>query len=117
MARTQKKSLPIYDGGVLLIADAESINFAGAGVMGSVDGNGNVTETISGGGGGGTPVFGEIVAGNINTFTLAHTPSGTISLAANGQVLTLTTDYTIVGAVITTVNPWSAGTVIADYQY
>lgn len=62
-------------------------------------------------------VFGEIVLGDVNTFTLAHTPSGTISLAANGQVLTLAVDYTISGAIITTLSPWSAGTVVADYQY
>lgn len=66
---------------------------------------------------GNTSVFGEVVAGATNTFTLAHTPSGTISLAANGQVLTLATDYTIAGAVITTISPWSAGTVVASYQY
>lgn len=71
----------------------------------------------NGGGGGNTVVFGEVVAGATNTFTLANTPSGTIFLAANGQVLRLTEDYTIVGAVITTVAAWSAGEVIAAYQY
>lgn len=115
MARTQKKSLPIYDGGVLLVADANSINFAGS-VVGTVDANGNVTETITGGSGT-SAVFGEVVSGSVTTFTLAHTPAGTISLAANGQVLTLGTDYTISGAVITTSSSWSAGTVIANYQY
>ncbi len=64
-----------------------------------------------------TVVFGEVVAGSNTTFTLAHTPSGTISLAANGQVLTLTIDYTIAGAIITTLSPWSAGTVVASYQH
>lgn len=62
-------------------------------------------------------IFGEIVAGDTNTFTLAHTPTGTISLAANGQVLTLIVDYTISGAIITTISAWSAGSVIANYQY
>ncbi len=62
-------------------------------------------------------VFGEVVAGSNTTFTLAHVPSGTISLAANGQVLTLAVDYTIAGAIITTLSVWSAGSVIADYKY
>lgn len=65
----------------------------------------------------GNTIFGEVVAGGTNTFTLAHIPVGTIFLAANGQVLTLSTDYSIVGAVITTVSSWSAGTVIAAYSY
>lgn len=118
MARTARKRLRIYDQGVLLSNDANSIDFSGAGVSGSVDGNGNVTENIPGGGSGGANIiFGEVVAGSSTTFTLAHTPVGTISLVANGQALTLTVDYTIVGAVITTLSPWSAGTVLADYQY
>lgn len=61
--------------------------------------------------------FGEVVAGSATTFTLAHTPIGTISIAANGQVLTLATDYTISGAVVTMLTSWSAGAVVASYQY
>lgn len=64
-----------------------------------------------------TPVFGEIVAGNLNTWTLAHVPVGTIMLAANGQVLTLGVDYTIVGDIITTIAPWDVGALNASYSY
>ena len=118
MARTAgKKKIAIYDEGVLLLDDADSLNFTGSGVSGAVSSGKNIDETIPGGGGSGNVVFGEVVSGNTNTFTLAHTPAGTISLSANGQVLNLTTDYTIVGATITTVNPWSAGDLIAGYTY
>lgn len=77
----------------------------------------DVTISVTGGGGSANIIFGEVVAGSSNTFTLAHTPSGTISLSANGQVLTLTTDYTISGAVITTISSWSTGSVLASYKY
>ena len=62
-------------------------------------------------------IFGEVVSGSNTSWTLSHVPSGTIGLAANGQVLILTVDYTISGANITTLSTWSAGTVVADYQY
>lgn len=118
MARTEgAKSIAIYDDEVLLVEGVNSINFTGAGVVGSVDGDGNVTETIDGGSSSGTTVFGEVVSGNVNTFTLAHTPMGTISLSANGQVLNLTTDYTISGSTITTLATWSTGQLIANYSY
>lgn len=71
----------------------------------------------TGGGGGADVVFGEVVSGSGTTWTLANVPTGTISLAANGQTLLLTEDYTIVGDTITTVSSWSAGTVIASYQF
>jgi hypothetical protein len=66
---------------------------------------------------GGTPIDNEVVAGDTNTFTLANTPIlGSEHLFGIGQRLTLTVDYSIAGAVITTVNPWSAGQIIADYK-
>lgn len=117
MARTAKKKISVYDEGVLLVDDIDSLNFAGVGVTGTNIGTA-VTETIPGGAGGKTQVFGEVVSGSTGvTFTLAHVPSGTIDLAANGQVLTLTIDYSITGAVITMVNSQVAGTVVASYQY
>lgn len=68
--------------------------------------------------GGATAVYGEVVAGSGTSWTLAHTPASSgIALYANGQRLTLTTDYTIAGAAITTILSWSAGTVTADYTY
>lgn len=51
MARTAKKKIPVYDEGVLLTADADSLNFVGAGVTGSASFN-DITETIPGGGAG-----------------------------------------------------------------
>lgn len=118
MARTAKPGLDVYDEGIFL-GNANSIDFAGAGVSGAYDGSiGRATETISGGGGGGTTsVFGEIVAGSATTFTLAHTPSGTIQLAINGQEATLGSDYTITGAVIAPTSSWVAGSLVASYQY
>lgn len=66
----------------------------------------------------GTSVYNEVVSGSGTTFTLAHTPIlGTVRVYANGQRLTPTVDYSITGAVITTVSSWSAGMITADYQY
>lgn len=66
---------------------------------------------------GGIPIFSEIVAGSIDTFTLAFVPIGNILLILNGQVATLTNDYTINGKIITTVLSWSAGQVQASYSH
>lgn len=70
----------------------------------------------------GTSAYSEIVAGSANTFTLAHTPQiGSVRLYGGGSRLTPgagpTNDYTISGAVITTTNAYTAGQVVADYQY
>lgn len=63
-------------------------------------------------------VFNEVVAGGTNTFTLDNTPVvGTVRVYGNGQRLTPTVDYTITGAVITTISSWSAGQILADYNY
>lgn len=76
---------------------------------------------VRGGGGSGssgTEVVGEEVSGSGTSFTLAHTPTtGTLKLFIRGQRVSLTTDYTLAGAVITTVNSWSAGDLVADYTY
>lgn len=60
----------------------------------------------------------EIVAGSGTAWTLAATPiSGSVTLFGNGQFLTPGgVDYTIVGAAITTVNSFSAGTIVANYR-
>lgn len=66
----------------------------------------------------GTPVLGEVVAGNNTSWTLAHTPtSAGIALYANGQRLMLTVDYSIVGTAITTITAFASGTLLADYNY
>lgn len=78
-------------------------------------------EMMHGAGGAGassTSVYSEVVSGSGTSWTLAHAPSsGTLQLYGNGQRLTLTVDFSITGAAITTVNSFSAGTIIADYQY
>lgn len=72
----------------------------------------------SSGGSSGTAVYGEVVDGNGTSWTLDNIPStGTLRLYANGQRLTVTVDYTLSGANITTVQGWNGGTVIADYSY
>lgn len=117
MARTAKVRLTVYDDGILL-GDADSIDFTGAGVSGSYNPTtGRVTENIPGAGTTYTSVFSEIVSGSVTTFTLAHVPTGTVEVIINGQVGKLGDDYTIVGAVITTALSWSAGQVQASYQY
>lgn len=79
-----------------------------------------VEELMHGGGGtssSSTSTYNEVVAGSGITWTLANTPaSGTLRLFANGQRLTATVDYTLVGPTVTTNNSWGAGTVLADYQ-
>lgn len=77
----------------------------------------DVTISVTGGGGN-TFVYNEVVAGSGTSWTLANVPvSGMQAIYANGQRLTPTVDYTISGAIITTLTSWSSGTVLADYQY
>jgi hypothetical protein len=67
----------------------------------------------------GTPVINEVVAGSGTTFTLANTPiTGSVKLFGAGARLTPGggNDYTISGATITTVNSYSAGQLLADYN-
>jgi len=68
----------------------------------------------------GTPVINEVVSGSGTAFTLAHTPVvGSVKLFGAGARLTpgAGNDYTISGATITTVNSYSAGQLLADYNY
>lgn len=64
-------------------------------------------------------VYNEVVAGSGTSWTLANTPvSNTQAIYANGQrLIPGGVDYSITGAAITTVLSWTAGTVLADYQY
>ncbi len=87
---------------------------AGTGITLTPVGN---TITISSTSGFGHTIFSEVVAGSGTTFTLAHTPIGNILLIGNGQVLTLTNDFTVAGAIITTLTSWSAGQILASYNY
>lgn len=79
-------------------------------------------EMLHGGGGAGgsagTAVYGEVVSGSGTTWTLANVPlAGTLRLYADGQRLTITVDYSLSGATITTVDSWVSGTILADYQH
>jgi len=109
-----RKIIKIYKDGALVYDDPDFIDFTGdVDVYNESDG---VVVNVPGGGSLNV-VFGEIVAGVGNTFTLAHEPIGTISLGANGQLLIEGEDYTISGAVITTISSWESGKVVANYQY
>ncbi len=82
-----------------------------------VSGRWRAVLTSVGGGSSNNFTYNEVVAGNTNTFTLAAAPlANTQCVYANGQRLTPTVDYTIAGAIITTVLSWSAGSILADYQ-
>lgn len=104
MSRTAVKKIPIYDEGVLLTDDMLSIDFTGAGVVGTVLDR-NVTETISGGGAGSNYADGITPTGTIDgnnvTFTLPHTPLGVPIITLNGVTQAEGIDYTIVGVTIT----------------
>jgi len=67
----------------------------------------------------GTPVYSETVSGSGTSFTLAHTPvSGSLRLYGAGQRLTGGgVDYTLSGTTLTMNNSYSAGQLIADYNY
>ena len=82
--------------------------------MGPMMGGGTLNVST---GGSGFNAMNEVVSGSGTSFTLAHTPKGSIALYGAGQRLFLTTDYTLVGAVITTVSSWNAGDLLADYSY
>ncbi len=81
-----------------------------------------VHELMHGGAAAGTTaitfIYNEVVTGSGTAFTLGATPTvGTVTLYGNGQFLTPGgVDYTIVGAAITTINSFSAGAIIANYQ-
>jgi len=105
MARTSKKKLQVFEDGVLLIDDADSIDFAGAGISGAVVDR-DVTETVPGGGSVGTwtiAVVSGIIDGANVTFTLPSTPvAGTpFFLRIGRQPQEYTTDYTRSGTTIT----------------
>ncbi len=62
-------------------------------------------------------VIGEVVAGSGTNWILGATPTAnTTRIFVNGQRLKETTDYVQVGAGITTLQSWSAGTMLADYN-
>ena len=84
----------------------------------TLSGNGTSASPLSVVGGVGIPVKGEVVDGSGTTFTLDFAPAtGTLALFGAGQRLFETSEYSVVGVVITTVQPWSAGQILADYNH
>lgn len=82
----------------------------------------NISEMMHGGSAASTSsvtfVNNETVSGSGTSFTLANTPTaGSVDVYALGQHSVPTTDYSISGAVITTVSSWSAGDIVANYRY
>lgn len=72
----------------------------------------------TGGGGGNTFVYNEVLTGSGTSWSFATAPiSGLYAIYANGQRLTPTVDFTISGANVTTVDTWVAGTLLADSQH
>jgi len=117
------KPLKIRDEGVLLSNAVASIDFVGAGVIGSIVGE-DVTETISGVPG--TPVVASIgsgLTGDINDinkdFVIANTPiSGTLKVFVGGARQKETEDYTVSGTTISFVlAPQTGSIILVDYSY
>lgn len=85
----------------------------------TLTGSGTSSSPLSVVSSGGGFTYNEVVAGSGTSFTLAATPTaGTVSVFGGGQRLTpgIGNDYTISGTTITTVNSYSAGQILADYQ-
>jgi hypothetical protein len=110
-------ALQVLQSGNLKIQSANAINFKGTGAPTvSIDSKG-ITQ-LDFPGSGGSLSYDEIVAGTGTTFTLAHTPiTGTVRVYSRGQRILPTINYTLVGAIITTVDTLSAGDITADYNY
>ena len=106
--------LNIKSNGTVVANNISGINFTNGSVVSNPDGSVSYTS----GGGSTSFIDNEVVSGNTNTFTLANTPIvGSEHIFALGQRLTPGgVDYTISGAVISTINPWSTGQILADYR-
>lgn len=121
-AQEMGRPITIKDEGITLTSNVGSINFVGSGVSGSVIGS-DVTETITGGGGGGTNVVTEVVSGvqsgnnvTLDLTSLAHTFSTVLLVTKQGQILTpnnTTYGWTILGNIITIYNALASN---EDYQ-
>lgn len=103
MARTAKKKIAIYDEGVLLVEDVDSIDFAGADVSGSAIGAA-VTETFTPAGASGytkeTPTG--TVDGSNTSFTVTVAP---VYVVADGTTYFEGAGYSLAGLTITMDNP------------
>lgn len=104
MARTSRKQISIYDEGVLLTDDVDSIDFTGSGVSGSAT-NDDVSLAFIGSG-----VTKEIPTGTVNgsntTFTVSATPKW---IVADSNTYFENNGYTLSGLTVTmTSAPWSS---------
>ena len=101
MARTAKKKIQILDEGVIIADDVDSLDFTGSGVSGSAI-NQAVTETISGGSGGGGGVTFETPSGTVNgintVFTVINVP---VYIVSDGTTYFPNSGYTRIGLTIT----------------
>jgi len=120
-AETKGRPVTIKDEGIPIATNVASIDFAGAGVTGSVIGS-DVTETIAGSSG--TQATGEAPSGSVDdsnvTFTLANTPIDTPRIYVNGvrQKPGAGNDYTISGTTITFASaPLTGSNILVDYTY
>lgn len=112
----------VKDEGVTIANPANSIDFAGAGVVASAS-QGNVTVTIAGGTAA-SEARNETPAGLVNSsntiFTTAHAfTAGTLQVYLNGIRLQVTSDYTITGASQFTflTAPDTGSIITVDYLY
>lgn len=72
----------------------------------------------TGGGGGNTFVYNEVLSGSGTSWSFATAPlTGLYAIFANGQRLTPTVDFTISSGNVTTTDSWAAGTLLADSQH
>ena len=101
-AQEMGRPIRFTDEGLPLTSNVASIDTVGAGVTSTNIGDG-VTVTVAGGSG--TFAYNEVLAGTGTSFTLAHTPNpaGSLILKKNGQLLDLTTDFSLSGANLTLV--------------
>lgn len=112
MARTARKKIAIYDNGILLTDDANSIDFTGD-IDGTVDMNGNVTENVTGGGMSDnfeTPVG--AIDGSNNVYTVLNVPKG---IVLNGSWYFEGDGYTMVGLTITMVITPETGSTLRSF--
>lgn len=109
--------LKVLDEGLTVVNPANSMDFVGGGVAATNGGNGKATITIAGGTGA-AEVTNEVIHDNGDgTYTLANTPiSGTLHVYKNGVSMQPSIDYTITGAVVTSLAAYDpTDTFTADY--
>lgn len=99
-----QNGISIQDEGITIATNIGVLNFAGAGVSGSVLGN-VVTETITGGGSGSTTPVDQIMtdSGDHTNFTITNSPiSGSLQVFNNstGQIVPAAS-YSVVATTIT----------------